>query len=96
MSVFFWEPTPRQLQIMGFLAVMGPCDEGDVALAFPVMPEELSRVPDSFMDTPGDYIARVELETLRQAGMVFHDGVLWGLSPRGQKLWLLKGQAPRG
>lgn len=89
----FFEPTPRQLQIMAFMAVMGPVDEGDVALAFRLTPEDLRRVPASFADSPGDFVARLELKALLAAGYVFHDGVLWGLTNEGRKMWLLKGRA---
>lgn len=78
---------------MGFIAVMGPLDEGDIALSFRVLPEELSRVPKSFADCPGEYVARVELATLRSVGYVYYDGVLWGLTSEGRKIWLLKGRA---
>lgn len=76
----------RQLNILEFLAVVGPSEEGDVAYCIQIRPHELHRVPPAFSDLPGEYIARRELERLKEAGLVSYDGVAWSLTPAARKI----------
>lgn len=76
--------TERQLIILESLDLLGPCDEGDVAYCIPLRPQEVHRVPPSFYDLPGEYIARRELKGLEALGLVKHNGLVWSLTPAGQ------------
>ncbi|ACA60357.1 hypothetical protein [Candidatus Desulforudis audaxviator] len=81
---FAGEPTPRQMDILVFLNLVGEADEGDIAYSLRLAPEELARVPAAFLDSPGEYVARRELEALARLGLVVGDGVTWELTGRGK------------
>lgn len=80
------ELSDRQLNILEFLDLVGPSEEGDVAYSIRILPHELHRVPPSFSDLPGEYIARRELERLKEAGLVSYDGVVWAITPAAKRL----------
>ncbi len=80
------ELSDRQLNILEFLELVGPSEEGDVAYSIQISPHELLRVPPKFSDLPGEYIARRELERLKEAGLVTYDGVVWAITPAAKRL----------
>lgn len=77
--------TDRQLTILDFLDLLGPAEEGDVAYSIRLGPQEVRRVPPSFFDLPGEFIARRELKRLERIGLVRYDGVAWSLTPAGRR-----------
>ncbi len=79
-------PTPRQLDILVFLNLVGEADEGDIAYGLRLAPEELARVPAGFLDTPGEFVARRELEALSRLGLAATDGITWELTNRGREV----------
>jgi hypothetical protein len=79
------QPSLRQRDILLFLDLVGPADEGDVAYGLRLAPNELARVPVDFQDLAGEFIARRELEALARMGLVVGDGVTWRLTARGKE-----------
>ncbi|MDA8097201.1 MAG: hypothetical protein C4575_04010 [Desulforudis sp.] len=79
------ELTNRQLDILQFLELVGPSEEGDVALCIEIRPHELLLVPPSFTDIPVEYITRKALERLQEAGLVTFDGIVWEITSRGAR-----------
>lgn len=79
-------PTPRQMDILVFLNLVGESDEGDIAYGLRLAPEELGRVPDVFLDSPGEFVARRELEALSRLRLVAGDGITWELTDRGREV----------
>ncbi|MEW6540675.1 MAG: hypothetical protein AB1402_03530 [Bacillota bacterium] len=78
--------TPRQLDILVFLTLVGEADEGDIAYGLRLAPEELARVPAGFLDSPGEFVARRELEALSRLGLAATDGITWELTNRGREV----------
>lgn len=79
------EITDRQLDILQFLELVGSSEECDVALCLELRRYELLLVPPDFSDLPAEYIARRELERLREADLVAHDGIVWSITAAGRK-----------
>jgi len=89
------QPDPRQLDVLLFLNLVGPADEGDVAYGLRLEPQDFARIPDGFRDMAGEYVARRELEALARMGLVTGDGVVWELTARGREVLAeLESQAP--
>ncbi len=89
------QPNPRQLDILLFLNLVGPADEGDVAYGLRLEPQDLARIPDGFRDMAREFVARQELEALHRMGLVTSDGVVWELTARGrQALQALEASSP--
>lgn len=77
-------PNPRQVEILLFLDLVGPADEGDLAYGIQLEPADFARIPTGFRDIPREFVVRRELETLSRMGLVVGDGVAWELTPRGR------------
>ncbi|MBE0466033.1 MAG: hypothetical protein IBX71_02255 [Candidatus Desulforudis sp.] len=79
-------PNPRQVEILLFLDLVGPADEGDLAYGIQLDPADFARIPAGFRDIPREFVVRRELETLSRMGLVVGDSVAWELTLRGRKI----------